>query len=158
MPHWTTLPLVTDLTSCCAGETAFLHSGHPWVDSHYWSKSVYFYSYNSIDLLFFSSLLKDSNLKQIPKHNGRKIKQYSLWMKMFTSKWEEVNPLLTQNNSNTFPMWNMMAWGFFILACTVLSNFWNVFRHCNPLSYISLLYFMLIVSQRNICPTQKGYH
>lgn len=46
MPYWMTLPLVTDLTSSCAGEPAFLHSGHPWVDSHYWSKSVCFYSYN----------------------------------------------------------------------------------------------------------------
>lgn len=50
MPLWMTLTLVTDLTSSCAGKPAFLHSGHLWVDSHYWSKSVSFFSYHSIDM------------------------------------------------------------------------------------------------------------
>lgn len=45
-----TLTLVTDLTSSCAGEPAFLHRGHLWADSHYGSKSVCFYSSNSIDM------------------------------------------------------------------------------------------------------------
>lgn len=33
-----------------------------------------------------------------------------------------------QNSNNTFPMWNMIAWGFFVSICSILRYFWNIFR------------------------------
>ena len=84
--------------------------------------SCFGHSCNSINLLFFSSLLKDPNLKQTPNHNGSNQTIFFMTENVHF-KMRKVNILLTQNNSNTFPMWNMIARGFFMLACSILSNF-----------------------------------